>query len=191
MEIGICYILDDETTENISFLKNKYLSEFNNIINNTLHISLFQLRIEDHLLEECLKKFEYIQLRNIHFLISDLKYTDGNIRAELKLNKALFQASVEKIVGLYSSLRSNSLMEQIDITSLSKEQLTLVEQYGIYWNVPSDKSRPYITLIYGSKGCIDTTKVFEESTINIKSIALVTLGKLGNVTGVIKEMALI
>jgi 2'-5' RNA ligase len=89
--------------------------------------------------------------------------------------------------------KENDIMNQVKKAKLTPEQNKLVNEYGIYWNLPHLNFNPHITLIYNSgenrknaKGeFVEISKLVNNISIiktgfRAENLALIELGEEGN-----------
>lgn len=160
---------------------------------NTPHISLYQMKYRGENIRLLQDKLE--QISNAHgkivFTMDDhLVLVGKNIfwRSQEALENQQLQNLLNHIVDTISPLRSPHPMSQVcaRINSLSLEEKTMVEKYGVYWGLPHNFD-PHITLAYNisrtDKAIVEalkTIKVHQCISFSASDLCLGSIGYHGN-----------
>lgn len=205
-EIGIFLLPSEEGDQKIAKIELALKGDFDkervsyNKASNVRHVSIFQGVFSD---TTALKKQVRALARGLKsfgvYIDPNLQDTKENIFLNFK-GKAPFQKISESFFQkkIYTLRDSGDLMDQVkrDIRQgVSPENQSLINKYGLYWNVPEKGFNPHFTLVYGSNendriaGILKNASV-QTFSVQFDRIGIGYLGFDGNVARVIETYEL-
>ena len=197
IEIGIVLLPDDDVRLASETLSKQIYDELDAIdfsiakVANQPHISLFQMNMDESFLPalhkalatitlECPKMSLELEpyLRNTYENIFWDVAKDTN---DYSILEGVFQTVVDKV----ANLRHPNLMRQLRNIELSKDDLALIERYGVNFGVPG-RFNPHITICYDSgqskqiDGVVNKIAI-PQKKLTCNQLAIARLGFSGNV----------
>lgn len=193
VSLGIFLLPSDQDAESLTRYKGEIQKSFPEAekFKNVPHVSLFQMQTPFAHLREIEEK---VRERSTDYPSFDLEspsldHRYGNICLSFSPDqKGVFRSMVSTVIESTQSYRSKDLLPQIKGENLDPPQRDLVEKYGIYWNVPPEKSIPHLTLFYNVQDAQIPSSGL--TRLHLDKIALGYIGFYGNVEQIIQEFSL-
>lgn len=165
-------------------------------LKNSPHLSIFQMQTQTSRLSDIAQKVEEVSKNYPPFDLEKASVENrwGNICLAFHPDpKGTFRDMASTIVKLTRCYRGAEILPQIQWEKLTPLQQDLVEEYGIFWNVPPEKSTPYLTLFYNAQ--IQTSPPspylpLDLKTLHFDRIAMGKIGLSGNVEQIFEEFPL-
>jgi hypothetical protein len=186
-------------------------------VQNTYHVTFFQMRIETSVLETLADELETIvgnfrplnvKVEMSPVLTESPNYVFWDVKS-MSNEKSNVQKIHEEIVNKISPLRSKNLMKRVakdvENSTLSDEKLENIEKYGITWSLPGPNFHPHSTVLYNTgnyselinngqlvnvKGLLNVGNLSVHEPFGIECLAIGQLGFYGNVLKVLRKISL-